>query len=168
MGGFNWLDYVILVVISLSALVSLTRGFVREALSLASWGIAFLIALKFSEPLSIYLSAYIRSPTFRIPAAFGALLVVVLIIGGIINRLICSLVAKTGLGSTDRVLGIFFGAGRGVILVAALLLMLQLTPMPKEALWQESLLVPYFSPVENWLRGFLPDSFDSHFQLSVN
>ena len=37
-----WIDYAIIAVIAFSSLVSLIRGFVREALSLVTWGCAFL------------------------------------------------------------------------------------------------------------------------------
>ncbi|SPY96198.1 colicin V production protein [Proteus mirabilis] len=36
-----WIDYAIIAIIGFSALVSLIRGFVREALSLITWGCGF-------------------------------------------------------------------------------------------------------------------------------
>ncbi|VFS44473.1 colicin V production protein [Enterobacter cancerogenus] len=39
-----WIDYAIIAVIGFSCLVSLIRGFVREALSLVTWGCAFFVA----------------------------------------------------------------------------------------------------------------------------
>lgn len=39
-----WIDYAIIAVIAFSSLVSLIRGFVREALSLVTWGCAFFVA----------------------------------------------------------------------------------------------------------------------------
>lgn len=43
----NWVDFTIIGVIVLSALISIVRGFVREALSLISWVLAFFVASRF-------------------------------------------------------------------------------------------------------------------------
>lgn len=42
-----WIDYAILAVIGLSSLISLIRGFVKEALSLVTWFAAFFVASRF-------------------------------------------------------------------------------------------------------------------------
>ena len=48
-----WLDIAILALIVLSALLSLFRGFVKEALALASWLIALWVAMVFYEDFAI-------------------------------------------------------------------------------------------------------------------
>lgn len=165
--NFGWVDIVILSILGLSTIISLFRGFVRETLSLVSWIVAFWVAITFSHTVSeLFLSNYIHSPTLQIATAFGGLFLVTLIICAIINYFITQLVDKTGLSGTDRILGIFFGIARGVLLVTALLLVAHLTPMPEETWWKQSALIPYFQPMEVWLNGFLPQSVSQHFQLS--
>jgi membrane protein required for colicin V production len=165
----NWPDLVILCIIALSAIISLFRGFVRETLSLVSWILAFWVAITFSHQISeLFLQKYIVSPTLRLGAAFGGLFLITLIICAIINYLISTLVDKTGLSGTDRMLGIVFGFGRGVLLVAALLLVAHLTPMPEENWWQQSILISRFEPLELWLKDFLPSSMNEHFQFKGN
>lgn len=165
--GINWADIIIVAIVLFSALISLFRGFVREALSLVSWVLAFWFALSFCHPLSDLLTNYIKSPTLRIGAAFGGIFVVVLIACGIINYIISTLVDKTGLSGTDRLLGIVFGLIRGVLLVAALLLVARLTtPMADEEWWTGSTFIQYFDPVEGWLQGFIPQEVIEHFKLS--
>ncbi|HEV2613110.1 MAG TPA: CvpA family protein [Gammaproteobacteria bacterium] len=165
--GFNLADVVILAIILLSALISLFRGFVREALSLVSWILAFWLALGFSHPLSDLLVNYIKSPTLRIGAAFVGIFILVLIICAVINHFITALVHSTGLSGTDRLLGAVFGLIRGVLLVAALLLVARLTtPMQQEDWWQGSMLIQHFEPVEIWLQGFIPQEVIEHFKLS--
>jgi len=165
--SFNWADVIILCILGLSALISLFRGFVRETLSLVAWVLAFWVAFVFFHTLSdIYLEKYIESPTVRLGVAFGALFLVTLIACAVVNYFISQLVDRTGLSGTDRVLGIFFGIARGVLLIAALLLVAHLTPMPDEIWWKQSILIPHFEPLELWIKGFLPDTVSSHFQLS--
>ncbi|MEJ2644160.1 MAG: CvpA family protein [Gammaproteobacteria bacterium] len=152
----TWVDYGILAVIGVSALVSLLRGFVREAFSLASWVAALWVALAFFEPLSGALVHWISIPSLRLGAAFAVLFLVVLLLGALIGYLAGQLVQKTGLTGTDRVLGMVFGLGRGMIIVAVLVLLAGLTAMPRDPWWSQSQLLPHFQHLALWLRGFLP------------
>jgi membrane protein required for colicin V production len=162
--GISWVDIVIISIIGLSALISLFRGFVRETLSLISWILAFWVALTFAHPAAqMFLQKYIKSPTLQLAAAFGGLFLITLIICAVLNYFISTLVDKTGLSGTDRLLGVIFGLARGIVLVAALLLGAQLTPMPKEDWWQKSALISRFEPLEIWLKSFLPASMEEHF-----
>jgi len=152
----TWVDYGILAVIGVSALVSLLRGFVREAFSLASWVAALWVALAFFEPLSGSLVHWISIPSLRLGAAFAVLFLVVLLLGALIGYLAGQLVQKTGLTGTDRVLGMVFGLGRGMIIVAVLVLLAGLTAMPRDPWWSQSQLLPHFQHLALWLSGFLP------------
>lgn len=166
--GFNLADIIILAIISLSALISLFRGFVREALSLVGWIVSFWIAFTFCHPVSQLLANYIKSPTLQLLCAFGGLFIITLIFCAIVNALISKLVHSTGLSGTDRLLGIIFGVARGILLVAALLLVAHFTPMTEEDWWQNSFFIPRFTPIEAWLQSYLPDEVNPHFQLSEN
>lgn len=162
----NWIDISIIAILALSCLISLFRGFVKETFSLAAWIAAFFAAFLFGHKLSdLVLVNYIHSPTLRIATAYGSIFIVVLIICSIISYFVSQLVHKTGLSGTDRLLGVVFGAARGVLLVSALLLVAHLTPLPEEEVWHRSFLIPHFEPVEAWLKSVLPQSVSEHFQL---
>lgn len=159
-----WIDYFILGVVALSVLFSLMRGFVKEAVSLGTWIAAFWLALTFANPFSRWFTA-IESDALRIILAFALLFVAVLIAGAVVNHLISTLVDKTGLSGTDRLIGAVFGFGRGLVVVAALVLVANWTELPKSQGWQQSKFMPYVDPVAVWLRQVLPiDS--SHPRLS--
>jgi membrane protein required for colicin V production len=110
------LDIGIAVVIVLSAVIGLVRGLVKEVLSLASWVLAFLVALYFSGQSAEHLPTAWGSPTVRTGIAFVVLFVVTLILAAIAQWLISQLVATTGLSGTDRLLGFLFGSARGLII----------------------------------------------------
>ena len=151
-----WIDVVILALIALSAILSLFRGFVREAVALATWLIALWVAMAFYEDLATILSQWITVPSAQKITAFAILFICVLLLGAIINFLAGKLVDKTGLTGTDKLLGVAFGVARGGVIVAILVLLAGLTPLPQDPWWQESQFIGYFQELAIWLRSYLP------------
>lgn len=148
-------DWAIVAVIALSALISLTRGFVKEALSLLTWVIAGLVAWLFGGALADLLVDYIATPSIRVITACAILFVLTLILGGLINYLIGQLVLVTGLTGTDRFLGMVFGAARGALLVVVAVGLLSLAPVEGDVWWRESSLIPHFLLVADWSKNFI-------------
>lgn len=159
-----WVDYVIVGIIGVSALLSLWRGFIQEALSLLTWLVALWVAIMFFEDLGIWLARWVSVPSARDVVAFIALFLSVLILGAVVNYLISQLVSRTGLTATDRALGIVFGIARGVMIVAVLVLLAGLTAVPEDPWWQESLLIAHFQDLALWLRSFLPQEVAQNIQ----
>lgn len=161
--AMSWADYLIIGIIALSALISLARGFVREALSLLVWVCAFGIAWTFFRELSGQLSPWVDTPSLRLGLAFILLLLGVLLVGGFLTWLVAQLVEKTGLSGTDRLLGALFGVARGMLLVCILILLAGLTPLPQDPWWQSSPLVVRFQPMAVWLLNLLPPDVADYF-----
>lgn len=159
-----WVDYFILGVILLSGLLSLWRGFVKEALSLITWIAAPVIAIFFYEDFAPWFERWVSVPSARLALAFGILLVLVLILGGLVNYLVGQLVSKTGLTGTDRALGIVFGIARGVMVVGVLVLLAGLTQVPQDPWWQESVFLKHFVDLALWMRSFLPTDIAANIQ----
>lgn len=147
-----WVDIVIPGIIAISALFSLLRGFVKEALSLLGWLAAFWVALTFAQDFADLLLTGISAPSVRLVVSFTILFVLTLVITALVNRLAGSLVSKTGLSGTDRMIGMIFGIARGVVLVAVLVLLAGMTTMPQDPWWQESALIDVFHKLALWLR----------------
>ena len=148
-------DWAIIAVIALSAVISLARGFVKEALSLLTWIVAGLVAWMFGGALAEYLTPYIDTPSVRIIAACTILFLVTLVIGGLINYLISQLVRATGLSGTDRFLGMIFGAARGALLIIVAVGLLSLVPVEGDNWWRESALIPHFLLVADWSKNMI-------------
>lgn len=152
-----WVDYFIVALIILSALISLMRGFVKESLSLLTWIMAFWVALTFVDNLDAMLAGTIETPSVRVLVAFTILFVVTLIIGAMVNHFVGLAVKKTGLSGTDRMIGVLFGTARGVLVTAALVLLGLLTEVDRDPWWNDSVFIPVMEPIAAWMAGFLPE-----------
>ncbi len=145
----NWADWVIVLILLISSVISLKRGFIKEALSLAVWIAAFVIATLFSPHLVPHFEAYASTPSAQQMAAFSTLFVVSLLLGSALSYLVSSLVKVTGLSNADRVLGVFFGLGRGVLMILAVVLYVPIVvPIDQDNWWMESALIPHFLSME--------------------
>ena len=158
-------DYAILGILLISSFISLVRGFVKEALSLAGWILAFWISLSFAVPLSKLLAASMEDPTLRLILAFVALFILTLIVSAVINFFASRLVQRTGLTGTDRFLGVIFGFLRGALLVSVLVLLAGLTTLPKEPWGDDSFLLFRFQAIAMWIRELLPADVAASFNF---
>lgn len=161
MDSLVWADWVIIGIISLSTVVSLIRGFVKEALSLASWVVAFIIARSFYTNLATLFQDVVSTPSVRLLAAFVILFVLSLIVGALLNHLISAIVKSTGLSGTDRMLGMVFGLVRGIILVVVIVALARLTPVTQDPWWSQSVLIKHFERIEAWSRSVFGDPLKS-------
>ena len=125
MEGFTIIDGVVALVIVLSALLAYSRGLVREALAIAGWVAAGILAFLFApqvEPLvkeiPVVGDFIADSCELSMIAAFTAIFAVALIAASLITPLFSSLVQRSALGGIDQALGFLFGVARGVLLVA--------------------------------------------------
>lgn len=161
----NWIDIAILTLVFISSLISLIRGFVREAFSLAVWALAFWISWTFFREVAVHFESMVTTPSVRLGVAFASLMVISLTIGGLVNYLVIRLITSTGLSGSDRFIGMIFGAARGILLVVVLVLVAGLTPLPEDPWWQESVLIPYFQELAIWLLELLPPEVAEKFQF---
>ena len=149
----NWVDWFIIVVLALSTLLSLWRGFAREAISLAGWVAAFLVANIFVDQFASVLATWINNITGRYVAAYALLFVGTLMLAGVLGMLAAQLMKLTGLSILDRVLGTVFGFARGVILVLVLAFVLRQLVPPKDLLWlHQSQLMPHLDMLLQWVQ----------------
>ena len=153
--AFTWVDWAFIAVIVVSSLISLKRGFVKEAQSLLTWVIAGVVAWMFGGALAQYLGDYIETPSLQVIAGCLILFVATLLVGALVNFLIGELVRVTGLSGTDRFLGMVFGAARGALLVVVAVGLLSLLPVQQDRWWQESRLLPEFLMVADWSKNLI-------------
>lgn len=138
----------------LSALLGLSRGAVREALGIANWLLALVLAASFAYVAEPWISDWITIRTWRLVAAAGVVFAAAVLVGGLLIRMLGAVVNASGLGGTDRLLGAIFGFGRGLIMVIVLMGITK--PLLSESVWwQSSWIVSELTKYEEPVMGIL-------------
>lgn len=157
------IDWILITIISISAIVSLFRGLVKEVVSFISWVAALWVAKLYCVPFSAYFAELFDNSTLKLTVAFVLLFVVTLIIGGMVSILISTCVKSIGLGIPDRLMGTVFGTLRGIIAVVIGISVLQV--FAHEDSWQDSVLLPYFTQIQTHFVDFIKDNADKHYYI---
>ncbi|MCJ7872405.1 CvpA family protein [Marinovum sp. 2_MG-2023] len=125
MDGFTLVDGIVGIVIVLSALLAYSRGLVREAMAIAGWVAAAILAFIFApqvDPLVKEIPVigdFIRdSCELSMITAFATVFAAALVIVSLFTPLFSSIVQRSALGGLDQGLGFLFGVARGILLVA--------------------------------------------------
>ena len=159
----NVADLAIAIVIVLSVLMGIVRGFIGEVMSLASWIAATVAAFMFGGRVADLFGASIDMPSARAALGYALVFIVVLLIGALVTWLLRKAVKGSGLSGTDRMLGLVFGLVRGALVVVVLVLLAGLTPFPRDAWWHESRALPTFERLATQLLAKLPESVARRF-----
>ncbi len=153
-------DWVLLGALLASMLVGLWRGLVYEVLSLAGWVAAFVLAQWLAVDAVAWLPMIEGAPeSIQYAVAFVVVFVATVFAAGWVSWLIKKLVETVGLRPVDRTLGAFFGLARGVVLLLALTVVLQLTGVARDAWWANAQGPVWLQVVLTGLKPLLPPSF---------
>ena len=155
--NFNWFDFSIIAVVGLSILISFFRGFLREAVSLVTWVAGLIFAMHFAPKAANWLNGVIATEMLRYVITFILLFMAVFLVGLLINFAIKRGVDVSGLRFADRLLGAAFGAARGILLVAIVLMFMTMTAFKDMDGMVNSELSTSLMPLVAWLDGFLPE-----------
>ena len=119
---FTLLDGVLLVIMLLSGVLAMIRGFVREVLSIGAWVVAAVAAYLLYDDVLPYVQGQISNEHIALAIAAGGVFLVVLLVASFITMRISDYVLDSRIGALDRTLGFAFGAVRGLVLVVVAML----------------------------------------------
>jgi membrane protein required for colicin V production len=174
----TWFDMVIILLVVISALIGLARGFVKEFVALTTWVAAIWLAVTFSADVAFLLPQWLESARFslgvreleihnlRVGIAFLLLVVGTLLVGSILNYLIGKMVKAPLLKGADRLLGLIFGVARGAAIVVILVMAAGLTRAPQALWWRDSALIAPFESAAIGLIDLLPRPYAQHFSFA--
>ena len=150
-------DWVLLLGLLLSVLLGLWRGLVYEVLSVLGWIAAFVLAQAFADEVGAWLPIDGLSPPLRVAVGFVLVFVIVAFAAGMGAWLVQKLVASVGLRPVDRVLGGAFGLLRGVVILLAVALVMNMTQMQNAAWWADSKVAQVSSATLVEVKPLLPE-----------
>ncbi|MCX8516975.1 MAG: CvpA family protein [Rhodoferax sp.] len=153
------LDWLCVAVLLVSLLVGVWRGLVVEVLSLLSWLAAFVLAQWLAPDVAGKLPMAGAGEAVRYAAGFLLVFVATLIAAALIGWALSRFLSAVGLGIINRLLGALFGALRGVVLILAATVVVNLTPWKAAPLWQSSVAMHWANGVLASLTPMLPQAF---------
>ncbi|MDV7340646.1 CvpA family protein [Terasakiella sp. A23] len=151
-------DIAVGVILLLSGLLALTRGFVHETLSIGSWlGAAFagLYGFPYVRP---YMRELIETEIIADVVAGAGTFIVALIVLTIVTKLVAEQVQGSALNPLDRSLGFVFGLLRGVVIVCLLYTAVEwMIPPAKQPVWlRDAKSMPLIEQGSAFLKGLIP------------
>ncbi len=159
-------DYIVLIILITSIIISTVRGLVKEVLSLLAWVAAFIVANTYAPQMAAMLpeglAGLLPGAITKLIAGFAILFLGTLFIGALINVAIGHLIRVAGLTFADRGLGGLFGLARGLVLVLTGVILAGLTTFPKQPFWREALFSPLAETAVRTLKPMLPPDWARH------
>lgn len=154
------IDIIIAAALILSVTIGLVRGFVKEAISIATLLIAIWAALYFGPAVGEISDKWLSAQELQ--TWFGRILVfsVILLLGGLLGWGISKMVRLSVLSVVDRIAGGAFGAVRGVLLVAVCAIGGQFAGFDNDEWWLNSKLLPHFEVVADWIKVMAPVGYE--------
>jgi membrane protein required for colicin V production len=143
----------------ISALLAMIRGFMREVLSIAAWGIAAVVTLYSYSRLLPFAKSYFNNDIVAAAVVIIGVFLATLLIVSVLTVRFSDMVLDSRVGALDRTLGFLFGLGRGlIIVVVAFLFFAWLVPERSQPEWvrgAKSRVV--LQGTGDWLISLLPE-----------
>jgi membrane protein required for colicin V production len=157
------LDVILLVVMLISALLAMVRGFMREVLSIASWAAAALVTVWAYPKLKPIALQYFTNDIVASAAAIGVAFMGTLLVVSVVTIKISDMILDSRVGALDRTLGFLFGLARGlVIVVVAFLFFAWLVPDRSQPDWVKNAKSKVvLQGTGQWLMSMLPEDPES-------
>ena len=161
------LDIILIAIITVSGLVGVFRGFVREIMSLVGWIVSAWLAWRFANEFAPLFDSIIDSPDVRKAASFISIFLISLVLFALLSYFICKIMNKSALKGMDRSLGMVFGLLRGAIIIAVLAILIQSTEFSKESWWTGSMLKDFFLLLAAYGMAAMPAEVSRFFGQKV-
>ena len=142
MAEMTAVDWSIAALVSVSLLLGVLRGFVREVISLVGWIVGAYLAVRFSVALGARIALAIEWPIVKTLLAGVLIIAACVFSAALLGWIVRQLLVAAQLSIADRTLGGVFGLARGVLIVAVLVYFVRDTPLARQPFWRDSMVLP--------------------------
>jgi membrane protein required for colicin V production len=156
--NISWADVAVMVVLIVSTILGVARGFVRETLSILAWAAAAIATLYFGPPFAAFLGARISTPLLGPVLAYAGIFLLVLIPLSFVSFRLSERVRRSPVGTLDRSLGVPFGIVRGLALIGIAYLAISLViPVRAQPVWlTKARLLPMIQRSSDVILSLIP------------
>jgi len=153
----NFLDIILICIVSIFLLRGFFRGLVQEVLSLIAIVLAILLASNYQHLIVPHLELYITNEMTVSVLSYVLIFFGTLIVFWLLAKFIRSVLEISLLGWVDRLAGGIFGLVEGILIGLICLMFLQ-TFMPKSDFLNSSYLAPHSQHMVEMLADLAPES----------
>jgi membrane protein required for colicin V production len=140
----NWLDFVLILILGISVVGGISKGFARLVIGLLAAVVGFLCGLWFYGSVAGFLLPYVSHNGIANFIGFFLIFLGVVLLGTLVGKLLGLLLKWAGLSWLNRLMGGVFGLLRGLVFAIALVLaLLAFSPNPPPRSVVESRIAPY-------------------------
>ncbi len=166
MDAWNWLDWTFAIIVAVSVIAAVMKGFVRELIALASLVVGLVVAAMGYPRAALWFEDLTKSHEIALGLGFLVLFLGTLLLGSLLSLLARKLIKSVGIQWVDRFLGAVFGLIRGVLVDCILLLALLAFAIKPEAV-RQSILAPYITTGSNMIAFAMPANIKAQFRLGL-
>ncbi len=163
MSVWNWVDWLLAIIIVISVVLAVKKGFIRELISLAAVVVGLIVAAIEYGRAAVWFEDLTKSHQIALACGFLSIFILILIAGAIASLLARLLVKTAGVEWFDRFMGAVFGLIRGVIVDSVLLMILMAFSIKPTAVSQ-SQLAPYVSAGARAIAVVMPKDLKDDFR----
>ena len=127
----NNVDIIILILVGISALIALSRGLVKEVISIIGWVLATISIIYILPILEPIIDEYVISGWMASIVGTIIILIVFMLMWYFATNGLIKDIRKSRLSTADRILGLFFGIARAFLLVILFYIMIGWIMPPK-------------------------------------
>lgn len=157
----NWLDLIFLVILGLTVLFGVLKGFVRQIIGILAVIVGLILAVNYYPGVSDFFSRWISSSTLSHFIAFIVIFIAALCLGGVLSFLF-SKVMKGPLKFVNNVLGGGLGLLKGLLICGVIVFAMLVFPFKEDAL-RQSFLAPYCLRITKAVIYLIPDDLKEKF-----
>ncbi len=162
----NALDWVVVLILATSVILSLMRGLITEMFSLGAWILAFL-AGKWAAPIvGPLLPMHVQNESLGYFAGFVIVFLVMMVVVFLLGRLVKGVIGAVGLGSTDKLVGGIFGLLRGIVILVGFTLAAGLTALPQTDFWKNAMSSRILEVLAMSVQPLLPSRLVEHIHFN--
>ena len=156
----NPADWFILVVLLASGIISFTRGFTKEFLSLFLWISAFIAAISLEYLATPKINEFIGNEEVSKIISYIVVFIVFIFLGGMLIKFISKIIKWSGASGFDRFLGVVFGLSRGLVVLFVIFLLLP-SSLKNTDLINNSKITPMIQKYAPKIEAYFRDLIDN-------